>query len=122
MHETHLIQPIVKNIADHAAAEGAKAVTKIRLKVGQLLGVKEESFRETFAVLVKGSLLEKAQLELTFFPGTRVEVMAHEPFEGPIRVRVAGQERSLGRGLAEIVRVKLQTDANDGGASEATDN
>lgn len=61
--------------------------------------------------------------ELGLYPGTRVEVMGHDPFEGPIRVRVAGQERSLGRGLAEIVRVELQGDANDGGASEdATDN
>lgn len=61
--------------------------------------------------------------ELGLYPGTTVEVMEHEPFEGPIRVRVAGQERSLGRGLAEIVRVELQDDVNDGGASDdATDN
>jgi DtxR family Mn-dependent transcriptional regulator len=44
------------------------------------------------------------------YPGTRVEVMEHEPFEGPIRVRIAGRERSLGRGLAEIVRVEPQDD------------
>lgn len=61
--------------------------------------------------------------ELGLYPGTRVEVMEHEPFEGPIRVRVAGKERSLGRGLAEIVRVELQGDTTDGGASDdATDN
>ncbi len=48
--------------------------------------------------------------ELGLYPGTRVEVMEHEPFEGPIRVRIAGRERSLGRGLAEIVRVEPQDD------------
>jgi DtxR family Mn-dependent transcriptional regulator len=61
--------------------------------------------------------------ELGLYPGTRVEVMGHEPFEGPIRVRVAGQERSLGRGLAEIVRVELQgAGDNGGGHDDATDN
>jgi hydrogenase nickel incorporation protein HypA/HybF len=78
MHETHLIRPLVKNIAEHAAAEGAKAVTRIHLKVGMLLGIKEESFRETFQILAKGTLLEKARLELTFFPGTRVEVFSFD--------------------------------------------
>ncbi len=44
--------------------------------------------------------------ELGLYPGTRVEVLEREPFEGPIRVRVEGRERSLGRQLAEIVRVE----------------
>ncbi|GAF74399.1 unnamed protein product [marine sediment metagenome] len=78
MHETHLIQPIIKGISEHAQKEGAKSVTKIRLKVGTLLGVKEESFKETFIVLSKATLLEKAQLEITFFPGTRIEVLSFD--------------------------------------------
>jgi DtxR family Mn-dependent transcriptional regulator len=48
--------------------------------------------------------------ELGLFPGTRLDIVAQEPFEGPIRVRIAGQERSLGRGLAEIVRVEQVSD------------
>ncbi|UCC74570.1 MAG: metal-dependent transcriptional regulator [Gemmatimonadota bacterium] len=67
----------------------------------------------------EGRLRYLAQLGL--YPGTRVEVVGHEPFEGPIRVRVAGQERSLGRGLAEIVRVELLGGGHDGG-DDATDN
>ncbi len=55
--------------------------------------------------------------ELGLFPGTRVEVLEHEPFEGPIRVRVEGRDRSLGRGLAEIVRVEPigEEDTDDAG-------
>jgi DtxR family Mn-dependent transcriptional regulator len=69
----------------------------------------------------EGRLRYLAQLGL--YPGTIVEVMEHEPFEGPIRVRVGGEECSLGRGLAEIVRVELRGEANDGGASDdAADN
>lgn len=44
--------------------------------------------------------------ELGLYPGTRLQVMDREPFEGPIRVRIAGRERSLGKGLAEMVRVE----------------
>ena len=43
---------------------------------------------------------------LGLYPGTRVEVIDREPFDGPIRVRVAGQEESLGRRLAGIVKVE----------------
>jgi len=78
MHETHLIQPIIKGIAQHAEKEGAKVVSKLRLKIGELTGVKEESFRETFAVLAKGTMLENCELEITFFPASRIEVVSFD--------------------------------------------
>jgi hydrogenase nickel incorporation protein HypA/HybF len=78
MHETHLIEPLIKGMSEHAKKEGAKVITKVRLKVGMLTGVKEESFRETFKLLSKGTMLENARLEITFFPGTRVEVIAFD--------------------------------------------
>jgi len=78
MHETHLIEPIIKGISEHAKKEGAKTVSKVMLKVGQLTGVKEESFRETFFSLAKGTILEGAKLELTFFPGSRIEVISFD--------------------------------------------
>ena len=78
MHETHLIEPILKGISEHAKKEGAKSVTKVRLKVGELTGVKESSFKETFTVLSKGTILEDADLELTFFPGTKIEVISFD--------------------------------------------
>ncbi|MBL7084646.1 MAG: hydrogenase maturation nickel metallochaperone HypA [Candidatus Omnitrophica bacterium] len=78
MHESHLIQPIIKGISKHAREEGAKSVSKVRLKVGSLIGVKEESFKETFAVLAKGTMLENAELEITFFPASRIEVISFD--------------------------------------------
>ena len=78
MHETHLIEPIIKGVLEHAKKESAKTVTKIHLKVGFLTGVKEESFKETFRVLAQGTMLENARLELTFFPGMRVEVISFD--------------------------------------------
>ena len=78
MHETHMIEPLIKGIAEHAQKEGGRVVTKIRLKIGMLTGVKEESFRETFKVLAAGTMLEKAELEITFFPGIRIEVLSFD--------------------------------------------
>jgi hydrogenase nickel incorporation protein HypA/HybF len=78
MHETHLIEPIIKGISEHAKKEGARAVSKVHIKVGLLTGVKEESFKETFAVLAKGTMLENAKIELTFFPGTIIQVLSFD--------------------------------------------
>lgn len=78
MHETHLIEPIIEGIASHAQREGAKTVSKVRLRVGELTGVKEESLKATFSILAKDTLLEKANLELTFFPGTQIEVISFD--------------------------------------------
>lgn len=78
MHETHLIQPIINNISEHAKKEGAKIVSKVRLKVGEFTGVKEDSFKETFSVLAKGTMLEGTKLELTFFPSSRIEVISFD--------------------------------------------
>ena len=73
-----LIEPIIKGITEHAKKEGAKSVSKIILKIGQLTGIKESSFKETFATLAKGTMLENAKLEIILFPGTHVQVVSFE--------------------------------------------
>ena len=78
MHESHLIQPVIKGVSEHAAKEGAAKVSKIKIKIGDLTCVTEQSFRETFKVLAKDSLVENAELELTFFPGSRIEVVSFD--------------------------------------------
>jgi len=78
MHETHLIEPVIKGISEHAKKEKAQTVSNVRLKVGDLTCVKEDSFRETFSVLSKGTMLENAELEITFFPGSRIEVISFD--------------------------------------------
>ena len=78
MHETHLIEPIIAGISTHARQEGAEAVLKVRLRVGQLTGVTEHSFRTTFSMLAEGTLLEDAEVELSFFPGNQIEVISFD--------------------------------------------
>ncbi len=78
MHESHLIEPIIKGISEHAQKEGAKSISKVRLKVGALTGIKEDSLKETFAALALGTMLKNAKLEITFFPGSRIEVISFD--------------------------------------------
>lgn len=78
MHETHLIEPIIKGISGHAQKEGARKITRVRIKIGGLAGVKEDSFRETFSVLSKGTILENAELEINFFIASRIEVVSFD--------------------------------------------
>ncbi|MFH1594659.1 MAG: hydrogenase maturation nickel metallochaperone HypA [Candidatus Omnitrophota bacterium] len=78
MHETHLIEPIIKGISEHARKEGAKSVSRVRLKIGEFTGIKEESFRETFRVLAKGTVLEGTKLELSYFLASRIEVVSFD--------------------------------------------
>jgi hydrogenase nickel incorporation protein HypA/HybF len=78
MHETHLIEPVIKGIEQHAKEEGAKKVTNVKIKVGALTGIKEDSFKETFSVLAKGTILEGSELEITMFPGTIVQVLSFD--------------------------------------------
>ena len=78
MHESHLIEPIIKGISEHALKEGAKRVSKIRLKIGEFTGVRGASFKETFSTLARGTMLENAELELVFFPGSRIEVVSFD--------------------------------------------
>ncbi len=44
--------------------------------------------------------------ELGLYPGTRLQVLEHEPFGGSIRIEVEGEEKSLSPSLAEIVKVE----------------
>ena len=53
-------------------------MSKIHIKIGELNGIKEDSFRETFKILAEGTPCAKAELELTFFPGTVIQVLSFD--------------------------------------------
>ncbi len=78
MHETHMIEPVIKGICKHAKKEGAKFVSKVHIKIGEFTGLKEDSFKETFKTLAEGTMLEGAELEITFFLASRIEVVSFD--------------------------------------------
>jgi len=78
MHETHIIEPIIKGIEEHARKEGGKRVKKVRIKIGEFMGIKEDSFRETFKVLAKDTILKDCELVINFFLASRVEIVSFD--------------------------------------------
>ncbi len=44
--------------------------------------------------------------ERGILPGTELEVVGHEPFGGPVRVRACGVEHPLGEPLAAAMTVR----------------
>ena len=78
MHETHMIEPVIKGMCEHAKKEGAKSILKVHIKIGEFTGIKEDSFKETFKTLAKGTMLEGAELEITFFLASRIEVVSFD--------------------------------------------
>lgn len=54
--------------------------------------------------------------ELGLFPATELKVLGRSPFEGPVRVLIAGVEKMVNRGLAARVRVELAGGGSGEGA------
>jgi DtxR family Mn-dependent transcriptional regulator len=52
--------------------------------------------------------------DLGLYPGAEIEVLAVQPFDGPLTVRVAGSERALGRALADRLLVAGFEPAQEG--------
>ncbi|NJL25976.1 MAG: hydrogenase maturation nickel metallochaperone HypA [Calothrix sp. SM1_5_4] len=64
MHEVSLVASLVDRITEVAAREGFSRVIKIRLRVGALSGVEPLALEFCFSEVVKGSVLEGANLEI----------------------------------------------------------
>jgi hydrogenase nickel incorporation protein HypA/HybF len=62
MHEYHIVDNIVKQVLEKAAAAKAKKVTKVVLVMGERSGLAESSVRLYFSQLVEGNILEGAEL------------------------------------------------------------
>jgi hydrogenase nickel incorporation protein HypA/HybF len=71
MHEISLVQAMLQQLADLAAANKATRVTKITMKIGQQSGVVADSFRFGFEVLSgNDDLVRGAELMIISTPAT----------------------------------------------------
>jgi len=68
MHETALIQQLLRQV-EHAAREaGATRVTAVYLKAGEFVGVHPKLLESAFEQLKVGTLAESARLEIETVP------------------------------------------------------
>jgi len=64
MHELSIAQSLLDTVIATAAQHGAKRISTIRLRIGGLRQVVEESLRQAFAILSEGSIAESAAVEI----------------------------------------------------------
>jgi len=70
MHEVSLCESILDILKETAAKEGATKVTSVRLRIGEMAGVVDDSLRFAFEIVTKGTLAEGAKLDIEDVPLT----------------------------------------------------
>jgi hydrogenase nickel incorporation protein HypA/HybF len=68
MHELSIAQSLLGSAIAAAAEHQARRITVIRLRIGGLRQVVEESLRQAFDLLAEGSIAEHAALDIDWVP------------------------------------------------------
>jgi hydrogenase nickel incorporation protein HypA/HybF len=68
MHEVGLARQVLEIAESAARAEGARAITKIGLRVGAMAGVVPDALTFAFEVAKRGTLAERAVLDVEYVP------------------------------------------------------
>ena len=69
MHEMSIAEGVLGIIEDTARREGIREVRAVRLEIGQLAAVEVAALRFCFESVVRGSVAERARLEIDEAPG-----------------------------------------------------
>ncbi|MFB3853149.1 MAG: hydrogenase maturation nickel metallochaperone HypA [Vicinamibacterales bacterium] len=70
MHELSIAQSLVESVRAEMSGRPDARVTRIGLKVGDLSGVQPDALRFSFEVIVRGTELEQATLDIERVPLT----------------------------------------------------
>jgi len=70
MHEVSICESIMDILREQAEAAGATKITSVKLVIGEMAGVVEDSMRFAFEVLSKDTLAEGAELVVDNVPLT----------------------------------------------------
>jgi hydrogenase nickel incorporation protein HypA/HybF len=103
MHESHLVQGMIRRICEESAKRNAKHVRLINLKVGSGLGMDEESVRLHFEALSEGTVVDGAVIAVNFIPVKLKCPSCGDLFERPKKslqcpqCRVLGNATDIGR-------------------------
>lgn len=82
MHELSITQDMINVVVDQAEKSGAKKVRRVRLALGELSSVTEESVNFYFEALSKGTIAEGAELIFRTVPATYRCHQCQEQFSG----------------------------------------
>lgn len=65
MHELAICESLLSVIEEQAETQNFRRVHRVRLEIGPFSGVETEALRFSFDVVVKGSIAEGAELEIS---------------------------------------------------------
>lgn len=69
MHEMSLCEGVLQVLQDNAKSQGFSSVKTVWLEIGALAGVELDAMRFGFDAVMRGSLADKARLEIIEIPG-----------------------------------------------------
>ncbi len=69
MHEMSLCESIVQILEENAKSQGFAKVKTVWLEIGGLSGVEPEAMRFSFDAVTRGTLADRARLEIIEVPG-----------------------------------------------------
>jgi hydrogenase nickel incorporation protein HypA/HybF len=118
MHELSIAESIADSVRQHAALRGGRRVRRIGVRVGDTSGVNAEALDFCFAIVVRGTDLEGAALDLERVPVRfRCEACGHEfePAEFDPRCPACGVERGRLSGGDELSLAYLELDDEEPG-------
>ncbi len=85
--------------------EASEIIKLSRLEPGQRAVIRQVSDNDSDMLSYLGSL--------GMYPGTRVEMVAKEPYGGSLRIKVSGKNHSIGSELAEKVFISLANEVEN---------
>ncbi|SCM78313.1 putative hydrogenase nickel incorporation protein HypA 2 [uncultured Pleomorphomonas sp.] len=64
MHETAVVEGLMRILTEHARQNGVDRVVAVRLKIGKLRGIDSRQIRLAFEIFAEGTLAEGARLDI----------------------------------------------------------
>lgn len=64
MHETAVVEGLMRILADQARKNGVGRITTVRLRIGRLRGLDSRQIRGCFEMFAEGTMAEGARLEI----------------------------------------------------------
>ncbi len=69
MHEMSLSEGVLQLIEQNARSQGFRRVMAVTLEIGELAGVDQEAMRFSFDAVTRGTLADRARLDIEPVPG-----------------------------------------------------
>jgi hydrogenase nickel incorporation protein HypA/HybF len=115
MHELSIVSSIVETVTESLAAYPGARVVEVRLRVGALASVIQESLEFCYGIATEGTALEGSRLAVTTLPvvvhcapcGQDVELAGVQSFRCPRCGELVSEEPLQGREL-EIESIEIE--------------